>query len=241
MSTLVALNSRAHQTVAINPRQVEAQAGQLHMVPVVLSEFLKLSLQYPIVVTKNQDTGRFTCVTLFGLEKGENLFFSGGTWDALYLPLQIRRQPFFLGKSDTENEKFVICIDTSHASIEQQNGERLFDINGSETDYLTGIKNILAELFEGENLTQLFINELLSLNLLQPLRLQIALEDGNAVQVEGLYSINEPNLDKLTSEQLFTLQKKSYLHPIYTMITSIGHIYGLVDKKNRRAEKPNQK
>jgi hypothetical protein len=238
MSTLVALNSKIHQDLEINQKKVESEAGLLHMVPVVLSEFSKLALQYPILITKNQDTGRFTCVTLFGLEKGENLFFNRDTWDTIYLPLHIRRQPFFVGKSDVD-EGHVICIDMNHASVEKDSdaGEgrsRLFDAEGNETDYLSGIKNVLAELFDGEKATELYINELLALDLLQSLQLQITLENKSSVQVEGLYTINEKVLNKLTAQQLFTLHEKNYLHPTYTMINAIGHIYGLVEKKNRR-------
>ncbi len=244
MSTLVALNSKTHQALEINPKKVESEAGILHMVPVVLSEFTKLALQYPIVITKNQDTGRFTCVTLFGLEKGENLFFNRDSWEALYLPLHIRRQPFFIGKSDV-NDDHIICIDMNHASVEkdrdiEESKQKLFDTAGNETDYLAHIKNMLAELFDGEKATQLYINELLALNLLQPLQLQITLENKDFLQVEGLYTINETVLSKLTSAQLFGLHEKNYLHPIYTMITSIGHIYGLLDKKNKRSATQNK-
>ncbi|RYY75458.1 MAG: peptidase [Gammaproteobacteria bacterium] len=239
MTTLVALNSKKHHLLKIDTGEVESQGGHLHMVPVVLTEFAKLSLQYPIVVTKNQDNGRFTCVTLFGLEKGENLFFNGNEWNSIYLPLQIRRQPFFLGKSE-EDDKRVICIDMSHASIInensmlKENGKKLFNADGSETQYLADLKNILAELSEGENTTQLFIQELLSMNLLQPMQLQIALENEQSFRVDGLYTINEQALTKVTSENLISLHHKNFLHPIYIMLTSIGHIYGLIDKKNKR-------
>ena len=244
MNTLIALNSKTHQGLEIDKGKVESQAGHLHMVPVVLSEFLKLSLQYPIVITKNQDTGQFSCVALFGLEKGENLFFQEGVWDTLYLPLHVRRQPFFVAKSEGADDSFVICIDMGHASLKNEksnneNIEKLFDDQGKETGYLTDVKNVLAELFDGEKATQLFINDLLAINLLQPMQLQITLENKNSMRVEGLYTINEKTLNTLTSDQLFSLHHKNYLHPIYTMITSIGHIYGLINKKNKKLEKLN--
>jgi hypothetical protein len=239
MTTLVALNSKTHNTVNIDATKIESHAGTLNMVPVVVSEFLKLSLQYPIVITKNQDNGRFTCVTLFGLEKGENLFVRDQKWDSLYLPLQIRRQPFFLGKADSEDVKLVICIDMSHPSVADDahnkatTSEKLFDAQGNETNYLSAVKNILAELFDGEKQTQGFINELLAMNLLQPMQLQITLENQSSVRVDGLYTINEKVLSNLTSDQLFSLHQKNCLQPIYTMISSVGHIYGLVDRKNK--------
>jgi hypothetical protein len=242
MNTLVALNSKTHQGLGIDKEKVESQAGNLHMVPVVLSEFLKLSLQYPIVITKNQDTGLFACVALFGLEKGENLFFKEGMWETLYLPLHVRRQPFFVAKSEGVDDRFIICIDMGHSSLKKENSdvekvEKLFDLDGKETSYLTDVKNILAELFDGEKATKMFIDDLLSQNLLEPLQLQITLENKSSVRVDGLYTINEQTLNKLTSSQLFALHKRNYLHPIYTMITSIGHIYGLLERKNKRSQK----
>lgn len=238
MSTLTALNSKHHKDVGINAKKVESEAGALNMVPVVLSEFSKVALQYPIVITKNQDTGRFSCIALFGLEKGENLFFNRDTWDAIYLPLQIRRQPFFIGTSEA-NDQHLICIDANHSSVEEASRSEdavhsLFDESGNETDYLTGMKNLLAELFEGEKLTKIFIDDLLTYNLLQPLQLQITLVDQSPVRVEGLYTINEAILNQFTSDELFSLHEKKYLNPIYAMIMSVGHMYGLLDRKNKR-------
>jgi hypothetical protein len=234
MSNLVALNHQVHHSIRINTQVAEAQGSHLNMVPVVLSEFLKLAVQFPIAFTKNKDTGRFVCVALFGFQDGENLFVNNHQWNSLYLPLQIRRQPFFLGNSEHGEDQFVICLDTGNPSIQHENGEQLFNADSKETAYLENIKFILAELINGETPTQAFINTLTTLKLLQPMQLEITFENGESTRVEGIYSIDEDHLNRLTSEEITGLHTQGYLNPIYTMITSIGHIYGLIDKKNKR-------
>ena len=80
-------------------------------------------MQYPIVITKNADSGKFVCVCVFGFEQGENLFWKEGHWDGVYTPLNIARQPFFIGDdtSDTSHH-FSVCIDVDHDSFNEKNG-----------------------------------------------------------------------------------------------------------------------
>lgn len=236
MSRLVLLNNDIHKNVRVNTAIAEAQGGLLNMVPVMLSEFLKLAVQFPIAITKNKETGQFVVVALFGFQAGENLFFNNNRWNSLYTPLHIVRQPFFLGEdnaSKNADKQFVICIDTDNNSIQQHDGDRLFDTEGKETAYLEKIKYVLSELLEGEEKTKAFIAKLLSLKLLQAMQLEITFENGESVRVEGMYTINEDNLQNLSPESLAELNQLEYLRPIYTMIVSLGHIYGLIEKKNK--------
>ena len=227
MNRLTALNSAAHRNVRVNQQQVLAQAAQLNMVPVVLGEFLKLCVQYPIVLTKNGATGQFTCVALFGFDKTENLFWKDDRWDAIYVPLQIGRQPFFLG-----NEA-VVCIDSQHPAVQQANGEALFDEQGAETAYLQQAKQMLAALLDGQERTNQFIRKLLALELLRPMRLEIEFANRGKQRIEGLYTVDEERLKTLAAETIAELHSLEYLAPIYTMLASLGHIYSLVQRKNQ--------
>jgi len=236
MSHLVSLHNQLHKNLRVNTALAEAQSADLHMAPVVLSEFLKLSVQFPIALTKNRETGRFVCVAMFGLQPGENLFCQDNRWDSLYVPLQISRQPFFLGADDTETDSpdshFVVCIDTDNDSVQTAKGEPLFDETGQDSAYLTRIKSQLAALLNGEGPTRSFVDKLIELELLQAMRLEITLANDESLQVEGMYTINEERLGMLPEDDVIELHKLGYLAPIYTMISSLSHIYSLINKRN---------
>jgi hypothetical protein len=199
------------------------------MLPVVLGEFLKLCVQYPILLTKNGATGQFTCIALFGFEKQENLFWQQDHWDALYVPLQVTRQPFFLGADQDK----VVCIDTMHAAVAEAHGEAIFDEQGAETAYLQQVKQMLAALLAGEEQTARFVGKLLALELIRPMRLEIEFANRQKQRVEGLYTIDDVRLKALPAETVGELHGLEYLAPIYTMLASLGHIYSLVQRKNQ--------
>lgn len=226
MNRLTALDSAAHRHIRVDQDQVLAQAAQLNMLPVVLSEFLKLCVQYPIVLTKSGATGQFTCIALFGFENHENLFWRQNRWDAIYVPLQVTRQPFFLG------DRRLVCIDTENAAVRQAHGEAIFDEHGAETAYLQSVKQMLATLLAGEEQTDQFVRKLLALDLVRPMRLEIEFVDHRKQRVEGLYTVDEERLKALGGDEIAELHALEYLGPIYTMVASLGHIYSLVQRKN---------
>lgn len=237
MTALVSLHNEAHQHLRVNTQIAEAQGANLNMVPVMLSEFLKVAVQFPIAITKNKDTGRFVCVALFGFTPNENLFYNNQQWESVYLPLQIVRQPFFLGEnseSSSADDQYVICVDTSSPSLQATDGEPLFTAEGQATNYLEKMKYVLAELLDGETKTQAFIDQLIALKLLQPMQLQITFDNGETNNIEGTYSIDENRLQALTQTEVFNLHQLGYLGSIQSMLVSLGHIYGMVDKKNKR-------
>lgn len=227
MDRLVALNSAAHRNLRVDPEKVHAHAAQLNMVPVVPGEFLKLCVQYPIVLTKNGTTGQFTCVALFGFEKGENLFWQQDRWDALYVPLQIGRQPFFLAADK------LVCIDTLHPAVQQAHGQAIFDESGAETAYLQQAKQMLAALLDGEEQTERLLRKLLELELIRPMRLEIEFSNRQKQRIEGLYCVDDARLKALPAQTIAELHSLDYLAPIYTMLASLGHIYSLVQRKNQ--------
>jgi len=237
MAHLVSLDNMAHRHLRIDRRRAEAAGAALNTAPVVLSEFLKLVVQYPIAFTKDRDTGRFACVALFGFHEGENLFVADGEWQGIYVPLQVARQPFFLGQASDkpgEDGHFIMCIDIEHPSVGQEQGETIFDSEGQATAYLENIKQGLAELLNGEEATRHFIDTVARLKLLVPMQLEISFENGEATRVEGLYTIDEARLDALGPEEIANLHGQRLLAPIYTMLASLGHIYGMIDRRNRR-------
>ena len=231
MTRFVSLHNRHHRHIRVDQSRIEAQGARKRMVPVVMSEFLKLAVQYPIAFTKYTDTGRFVCVALLGFEEHENLFWEDERWQGIYTPLNIMRQPFFVGRED---DRTVICIDAESECLARGEGQAIFTEEGEETDFLQRIKAMLAQLVEGEQHTQAFIEALLHHNLLMPMSLNITFANKQEQRVQGLYTIDEDKLSALDDAAVLQLHRQDYLKPIYTLIASLGHIYSLVEKKNAR-------
>lgn len=228
MNTFTVLDDNKHHQLKLDLSRANLAMLNQPLVPVVVSEFLKLVLHFPIVIVKQADTGRFGCSVLMGLDKDENLFLNDPHWQGLYWPAQIRRQPFHVGK---EGDNWFVCFNPDHPALGAEQGELVFN-HGKDSQYLAQLKSALAELVNGEEPTQAFLQRLESLGLFCPLQLEITNSGNKPHKLSGLYGIDERKLGQLTSEQLMRLQQDGDLSLIYTLLASHGHIYALVQKKN---------
>jgi SapC len=233
---LVELSRQEHSELKISPDLAEASAARQHLIPIVASEFRKATTQYPIVFAKNPETGRFGAYVLNGLEPEENLFWSGTKLEVSYVPLNIRRRPFFVGMADTTSEANdnVLCIDVESSCITASGQNSIVDADGSDSLYLKKILSIVGELLHGQKQTTSFINTALSLDLLCPIVLDIVLEDGKPLHVEGLYSIDEDRFRSLDKDNVERLWNDGLMDLIYSVIISTGQISNLIRLRNER-------
>ena len=68
------LHNEKHANTKIqNGIHVEFMKSQ-HLVPVVAHEFARIANEFPMAFVKNNESGQFQAVAIFGLEPGENLF-----------------------------------------------------------------------------------------------------------------------------------------------------------------------
>jgi hypothetical protein len=233
---LVELSRQEHSKLRINPAIAEASAARQHLIPIVPSEFRKAATQYPIVFAKHPETGRFAPYVLNGLEPEENLFWSGTHLDVGYVPLNIRRLPFFVGMADSANgpTNNVLCIDVESSCLIASGQKSIVDADGSDSPYLREILSIVRQLLDGQQQTSSLINTALSLDLLCPIMLDIVLDDGKSLQVEGLYSIDEDRFRALAIDKIERLWKEGSMDLFYSVIISTGQIYNLIRRRNER-------
>lgn len=241
MDNLVEVNSEVHKNLRINPGKAEIHGANLRLIPAVVPEFTNLAVQYPIVLVKNGDTGQFVFSAMLGFEEQENLFWQNEQWDGLYIPLQIQRQPFFLGVNDNQSSQanqdanYAVCIDSNSPMItdfSDSNSEPLFAENGAESDYFLRSKQSLIQLFQGEVQNENLLTLLNKFELLQPLSVEVTFINEQRTRLNGLYTIDQEKLANLPDECLIELHKNELLQPIYTMIASLGQIYALIERKN---------
>jgi hypothetical protein len=230
------LSSVHHKNIRVKDEPMAA-AMSLRNTSVVLQEFQQLVTNYPILMTKNPETGGFVCVVALGFDEGENLFIKDGGWDALYIPLNVIRHPFMVGtqkKPDTEESEHVVFINESDPRVQQGDGEALFNERGFPTPYLEKMTSVLKTLQDGFAETNTFISKLLALDLIAPTTLKIEFTNQQQRHINGYYSIDQSKLNALSGEDIAELHALGYLQPIYTMLASFGHVQTLIEKKNRK-------
>ncbi len=225
---LVELSRSEHAGLRIRSDLAEGSAATEHLIPVVASEFRKAATQYPIVFAKHPETGRFNAYVLNGLGLNENLFWTGTELDVTYVPLNVRRQPFYVGG------KNALCIDLDSPCLEASGTKAIVETDGSDSAYLEEILSVLHELMAGQEATVQFITALLSLDLLTPILLDIRLDDGTPLRLEGLYSVDEERLRHLEERDFLQLHKSGHLDLIYAIIMAGGQIFRLIRLKNQR-------
>jgi hypothetical protein len=231
---LVELSRSEHAGLRVRADLVEASAATQHLISIVVSEFRKAAIQYPIVFAKNPETGRFAAYVLNGLGVEENLFWSGTELDVAYVPLNVRRQPFYVGTNDDAPGSNVLCIDLDSPCLDGAGAKTIVNPDGSDSDYLKEVLSVLGELVAGKKATEQFIATVLSLDLLTPIMLDIVLDDGTPLQVTGLYSVDEEKLRQLAAGEVAKLWQSGYLDLIYTVLVASGQIFKLIRLKNQR-------
>jgi len=239
MPQLVAIDNKNHLKLKIDVSKSELHGEKLHLVPAVMSEFTNMAIQYPLVITKSADTGQFVVAAMLGFEAGENLFWREGQWQGLYLPLQIRRQPFFVANPDNDNNQvesggYIVCFDSESPTVSSKDGQALFSDNGVESEYFQQSKSCLAQLLQGEVENKQLLEQLEQLELLQVMKMEVTFANQKNTVLNGLYTIDTEKVAVLSAEKISSLHQAGLLQAVYTIITSLGQIHHLIDLKNKQ-------
>jgi hypothetical protein len=238
MAHLVAIEPARHQQLYVLPEQVDVHAAGQNLIPVVPAELTHVATQLPLVLAKNGETGQFVLAALTGFAPNENLLMQQGRWQGLYLPLQIQRQPFFVGKATPDANDYVVCIDIESPATGQNQplpagAELLFLADGSETEFYRQAKQRLVHLLQGEQQRDALVEVLLHCQLLQPMSLDITFADQSTTRLNGLYTIDADKLAALAPELVVQLHQQGHLAAIYAILGSAAQIYGLIARKNQ--------
>jgi hypothetical protein len=217
VTNIVVLNNEVHRSLRVQPTGEEPR----NFIPVIVSEFSHLIAHYPVLFSKDSQTGAFYCGAMLGFDTGENLFLDEGL--NIYRPLNLQRGPFFTAGSD-------LAIDLDHARV--GSGQPLFNDAGEPTPYLQSIMALFRDLVPGLERTKVFIETLLSLKLIEPIDITAHFDDGTERTLTGLYTINRTALRMLTDPQIIDLFRRGYMQLIYLMIASLKQVPVMANKKN---------
>lgn len=227
MTNLTNLDRVAHKNIRVNEERAFSVCKDITMCAVSPTEVPRLVLEYPVVFTQHSESKQFLLVALFGVDPQRNLFWRDDKWQSVTVPLNVARQPLFVGVGANPGEAgkgqtLVTCIDMDNPGVQESIGELLFDAEGKETPYLQRKLALLAELMDGEQRARSFIERAEALGLIRPIHLELTETGGAPRQIGGLYSVDEAKLRALPVEAISELNAKGYLHVMHAMLLSLG-------------------
>jgi len=235
MSKHVAVSPLEHKEVRISNERSEWMGDSMMCCVTFPEEFRNLQAHYPILFQKDEGSGSFRCLAMFGFENGENLFLKDGRWDARYVPLAMDIMPFMIGlPKDGKAEDRKVVLDLDSPRVNKDDGTRIFDEDGIPTVFLENISKKLGYLDDGFKRSGGYIQALQKLELLEPLSIDVTLRDGTKNRLEGFHTIHEEKFSKLDGKALADLQEQGYLLPTFMMLASLSNLAQLIGRKERQ-------
>jgi hypothetical protein len=234
MSQYEVLSKDKHRQLRIKTGYGPALGDAAMYVMTYPMEFRDIQSCYPILFTKDPNTGGFFAAAVFGFEADQNLFLQDGGWDASYIPAAVQRQPFLIATRGEDDDKApVVSLDLDNPRVSQDEGEALFDNDGGATDFLDQKIALLDKLHRGLQHGKGFIDTLLQHELLEQIALDITFNDGSTTSVQGFYTIAEERLYQLRGDVLESLNQAGYLQPVFMAVASLSRVRDIIERRNR--------
>ena len=205
---------------------------QTNAVPLSFTEFGVACRDYPLAFTSTDGGRSYAAVAVLGMAGNENLFVTNGRWDeSTYLPAYVRRYPFCMARvtlDAVEQADRLICVEKDSLA---EDGERMFDDAGAPLERWRPIDKLLNEYEADLDRAQEMCAILADYALLEPFTLQAQLNEGGAMNLGGMYRVEEKKLEFLNAAQHKNLIKKGVMGRIYAHLISMENFSRLLARK----------
>jgi hypothetical protein len=229
------VSAQRHTTLSVLSGETYAFARNVNSVPLVAAEFAEASVEYPVVFATAGDN--VVPVAILGTIGTDNAFVSdAGAWGGRYVPAFVRRYPFVFGQ-ETADRQLVLHIDESFEGCNHDGrGERLFDADGRQTQYLKGVLTFLQDYQRQFNRTQIFCRRLAEHDLLKPMQAQFTLPSGERRSMTGFSTVDRDRLKALDPEVLRRMLKTDELECVFLHLASVRHFGAIADRSAAHPE-----
>ena len=240
----VPLNRTEHKDLRLKAVPNVKFAMNAHSVPLTGAEF-GVAARDLLIVFAGNDMADSGPVALLGLRQNENLYVDAdGHWAAnTYVPAFVRRYPFILAEkpAGAEGEDFTVFLDEQYEGFNAAEGERLFKDDGTDTEMLSNAVNFLGEFQQNVARTKWFMQQLLKHNLLEARNVRLQKDgkdgqEGKAINLNGLFVVNEEKLRALDAETTHELIREGVLGWIYAHLLSLANIDRLAFRLSEREQ-----
>jgi len=198
---------------------VLGRVTHLNSLFIAVAEFADASLEYPVVFVRIGQTAEgqrpaIAPLAVFGLKQGSNLFIDGDKWTGRYVPAYIRRWPFAMARIEQNAEDMALCLDMGSGAFSETDGEPLFGADGEPSQLLLNAKQFCEDFEREAERTRQACELLQDLNLLQEMRFEAQLPNGEKLDVDGFLTVNEESLSKLSDEKIVELHRNGLMELI---------------------------
>jgi len=196
-------------------------ARQDAVAPLLLHEFPAAAKELPLGFIAAE--GAFVPVAVQGLQPGKNLLVTpDGRWVGGYVPARYRGYPFML--ANTQDGSHVLCVDEDSGLLTQDgDAEAFFDENGAPAPSIRKVLDFLSAIASKQQLTEKVCAVLQKHELIQPWPIKVSSSSG-AVDIGGLFRIDEARLNALPLEALDEVRQLGALPVIYLQLLSMQNL-----------------
>lgn len=232
--TAVPVHSQRHRELSVRTGTDYSFARGANSAPITATEFSEVAAEYPIVFAG--DGNNLFPAAILGTRDAENLYVDdSGKWQGNYIPAFVRRYPFVFSL-DESGQRFTLLIDEEFEGANHENrGERLFDADGEQTQYLRSVLHFLQEYQSRFARTQAFGRRLAEHDLLVPMQAEFDMVDGSKSRLTGFRVVDREKLKALAPETLAELCSNDELECIYLHLASLRHFRTMLERLKGRA------
>ncbi len=218
-----AVNKKRHLDWSIKAENNYDFAKKVNSVPLMAVEFPHAAEDYSIVFAG--EGNELLPVVVMGIKQDQNLYVNDqGQWVAKYVPAFVRRYPFVFASGD-EGKTLTLCLDESYAGCNQEDrGERLFDGDGEQTQYLQKVVDFLQDYQSHYQRTQAFCRKLAELDLFEDMGAKFTLPGGEERTLTGFKVVNKQKLKSISQEDLQQLFASDGLELVYLHLHSMRNL-----------------
>jgi hypothetical protein len=205
----------------------------MNPLPVSYSEFPIASRDYPLVFISSDQGKTFMPMLVLGFAAQQNLFVMwDDTWDRrAYVPAYVRRYPFCMTRvmvDGKEAPERVACVEKRAIN---DKGEELFDDKGEPLAEWEQRQKLLfdyeADLARTDEMCKLLTQH----DLLEPFTMQATPNQGEPLQLTGMFRVAEAKLAELPPSALKELMQQGVLGRVYAHLISLDNFRRLLDRQ----------
>ena len=232
--------TKLHRVLLPKGASVAMAFRTMNPMPVSYAEFPLASRDYPLVFISADQGKTQAPMLVLGLALEQNLFVtSDNAWDPnVYVPAYVRRYPFCMTRVTVDGKEAperVACVEKRAVN---DKGDKLFDDKGNPLPLWEQRQKLLFEYEADLHRTEEMCKLLAQHELFEPFTMQAVPNQGEPLQLTGMYRMAEAKLNSLEAGALKELAQKGVLGRAYAHLLSLENFQRLLVRRSATGPAP---